>query len=382
MEANIELQTCKVLEVLNVLNYGLENKIAALVNDKLISQLNEVKDLLSLYIIRAEDEFGEEEPFIVKANKFYEEVLDKMDKGWEFICELEEAQEKELMLKAHNEKMNEFKELVTNFIDGLKEDIEILKKNKYKCQIYSDIDEEICKRRTFLEEFNNSLNEQYKILLKCRLEGDFFDELKCLVRKAQSLLDKWDILATVYHEKRSSKDNDELSVDNFDSRENVPYEQYIPDLIWVSNNQTFELEDYENDLLVKDEVITDAVIRHKNENTYVDECVLSTENVIVNGDSFEIGNVNIKLNDIELSCKNVCDVDDFESPSKNQGGTNNLINYDTLNDKARQNSPVEHIITFENESVIEEKLASNDNDPSESEILKEIVESVASKDKN
>ena len=70
MEAKIELQTCKVLEVLNVLNYGLENKIAALVNDKLISQLNEVKDLLTLYIIRAEDEFGEEELFIVKANKF------------------------------------------------------------------------------------------------------------------------------------------------------------------------------------------------------------------------------------------------------------------------------------------------------------------------
>ena len=40
MEAKIELQTCKVFEVLNVLNYGLENKIATLVNYKLILWLD------------------------------------------------------------------------------------------------------------------------------------------------------------------------------------------------------------------------------------------------------------------------------------------------------------------------------------------------------
>ena len=38
------------------------------------------------------------------------------------------------MLKAHNEKMNEFKESVTNFIDGLKEDMEIFRQKKYQCQ--------------------------------------------------------------------------------------------------------------------------------------------------------------------------------------------------------------------------------------------------------
>ena len=156
-----------------------------------VKQLTELKDELELMQIRAEEEYNEEDPFMVNATSAIEQANAMLGKADEYQSGLEESEEKEAVKQANSRDFNYLKSDISSFLQELETTPEhVVDSLDLGEARVNGIDKDISIRKAKLKGFFAKREE-----LESRQIGEDFEEIGEMLKRAQKLLDRFVVQA-------------------------------------------------------------------------------------------------------------------------------------------------------------------------------------------